>query len=390
MFIKKIWQNFYFVYLALGCISISFALPLFSQNDNAQFKPNAMDGNVISDFKDDPKKHEKFNSQIWDGGKDPWFEWWFYKFNIPDTDESFCFVYGMINPSKKSGQNSNKGAYVKFVNFKKKEFYEHNFDICDFSASKNETLINIGSNIAKANKISGNLSTKEGDLIKWEINIRNKWAFNAMGWGLYLPIATNIFWYPAQADAVFSGKITYKDTVYNFENMPGYQDKNWGKSFPAWWTWIASTNFTDNPNSALVVGGGRPKILNFKEQLDGVTIGLRHKDKIYSFRPNDIDQMNVDVSFGKWEIVAWNIKHKIKISAWAPPEKFIDLAFKSPDGNVFHDMETLNGEVKVELFERRFLSKKWVPIDTLHSNCAGIEYGTWDIENIFYNTGPVE
>lgn len=329
--------------------------------------------------------HDRFNTYQWRGGEKPWFEWWYYKFNIPGTDDAFCIIYGIVNPGDSTGKYPWSRAYTEVVNFRSGEIFSSVTDIKDFNASKQESFIQIGTNTAKTDLIEGNIVNKNGDSVSWEIHIQNSWSFNAMGWGMYIPTATNIFWYPAQASALFTGIIRFGGNTYNFQNCPGYQDKNWGRSFPAWWTWIVSNHFRGNPNTAIVVGGGRPKILNIRDPIEGVSIGLKHKDKIYSFRPNDADNMNLDVRFGNWEIEAWNMKNKIRIRAWAPAEKFIDLMFTTPDGKIFHDLETLNGELKVELYERKWGKKKWHLVDTLYSDQAGIEYGTTNIENTHYS-----
>jgi tocopherol cyclase len=180
-------------------------------------------------------------------------------------------------------------------------------------------------------------------------------------------------WYPAQASAHCSGSILSKGKLYQFTNAPCYQDRNWGSSFPLWWTWIVSNHFKNNPGTALAVGGGRPKYFDTHFPLQGVDVGLKHKGVVYDFRPNDLDNVKINISFGKWEVTANNSTNKVEISAFAPKEKFMDLVFTTPTGELFHDYETLSGEVTVKLYKRE--SFQWKLIDTLYSDAAGIEYG---------------
>ncbi len=213
-------------------------------------------------------------------------------------------------------------------------------------------------------------------LFGWNLTIEKDWGFNAMGWGMQIPEAFNIYWYPAQASGFISGDLVFNGETIHFDRALGYQDRNWGRSLPKWWAWLVSNNFKNSPGTVLAAGGGEPKVLG-REIYKGMSIGLRHKGVEYSFRPNDGAIVQTDISFGKWEVTATKLfKYKITLSAWAPAEKFMLLPFISPDGTVFKDMETLNGNIKVRLYE--FVDfGQWKEIANLESDEAGIEYGSY-------------
>jgi hypothetical protein len=201
-----------------------------------------------------------------------------------------------------------------------------------------------------------------------------------MGWatGHLIP---NIEWYPAQADAQCSGEIDSNGKKISFTDAPCYQDRNWGFSFPPWWTWVVSNQFDHSPGTALAVGGGQP-VIQGTTWIRGVSIGLRHQGKTYAWRPNDLDRVTMNINFGQWEISAtkFNQSYKIEISASAPREEFLDLQFVTPHGEVFHDYETLTGEVTVKLYANTgsFLAPRFKLVETLHSSLAGIEFGSQD------------
>lgn len=178
-----------------------------------------------------------------------------------------------------------------------------------------------------------------------------------------------------------SGVLDFNGKRYEFDRALAYQDRNWGISFPKWWTWLVSNNFKGSPGTVLAAGGGRPKIFQHVELIEGMTIGLRHKGKEYTFRPNDGDIVKLDVRFGRWEVRATSLNHlrKISISAYAPPEKFMDLQFVTPEGEVFHDYEALTGQMRVSLYERKNLLSSWKLIARLESDEAGIEFGSADV-----------
>lgn len=320
------------------------------------------------------KNHDRQNQKI---DKDDWFEWWYYKVVDPQTNESFFFTYGVINPWDLEGKSKESFAVLQAGDFEHKIFSEKKFAVRDFAASYDDTYVKVGENIATDKLIKGHIISDDGHEISWDLSIEKDWSFNAMGWGMEKPYVSNIFWYPAQASAFMTGWIQYDKKFVKFERAPAYQDRNWGQSFPKWWTWLASNNFKNSPGTVLAAGGGKPKALNKFSVFNGLCIGLRHQGKEYAFRTTDGDKIKFDIKWGTWEVQAQNSrKQKIEISAYAPPEKFLLLPFHSPQGKDFYDYEALTGNIKVRLFEKQ--SGKWQLVANLDSDQGGIEWGSPD------------
>jgi tocopherol cyclase len=311
----------------------------------------------------------------------PWFEWWYYKVVLPDTGDAFYFIYGVVNPWDTVGIDPNSHAYVAAGDFAAKHIVTQTYSVEDFLAAYERTDVRIQEQRATDTSIEGRLTDGDGGEVSWEIQIETPWSFNAMGWGMFIPKITNIFWYPAQADARFSGWIDFKGRRYAFENAPGYQDRNWGRSFPEWWAWIVANHFDGYPDTALAAGGGRPVILNATDAIEGLAVGLRHEGKQYVFRPNEGARERFAINFGTWELEAENpAGYRIEIEAAAPCDSFMDLVFLTPQGEHFHDFETLTGDLTLRLYKRGgVLGACWELLDTLHSDFAGIEYGRRDI-----------
>jgi tocopherol cyclase len=317
---------------------------------------------------------DRFNTyQFQENSRTPWFEWWYYKVVLPETGESFYFVYGVVNPWDKEKTMAGTRSYVGMGDFKNNLIVENKFAVSDFYASHTQTLIEVKNNHASDLNFSGSVEHHSGDQYSWDISIQKDWSYNPVSWALGKGI-TDIEWYPAQASAHCSGTIISKNQLHQFTNAPCYQDRNWGKQFPTWWTWIVSNQFNEDPDSTLAVGGGKPQYYGRDFPLSGVSIGLRHKGVDYHFRPNDLDIIKTNVSMGQWEVSGENREVKITVDASAPKESFMDLRFLTPDGNIFHDYETLTGKVTVKIFRKKRL--KWVLSDTLTSDFAGIEYGS--------------
>ena len=330
------------------------------------------------------------NGQV---SKGPWFEWWYYKVVLPEISESFFFVYGVVNPWDEQKTLPGTRSYMGMGDFSHNTQVMENFPVQDFSAAYDQTYVTIKDNVATDKHFTGTMRDKNFQEYSWDISIDKQWAFNATGWATGKNI-TNIEWYPAQASALCSGVIRTAKKDYKFEHAPCYQDRNWGESFPDWWAWIVSNKFENNPDTTLAIGGGKPKVFGKFEPIESVAVGLHHKGKDYSWRPNDLDVLKISISFGKWEVVGVNKEYKIEVSGWAPKEKFMDLQFITPQGEVFHDYETLNGDISVKLYKRQlYYVGKWALVDNLITHWGGLEYGSAkmkSINSLFSEQGVLE
>lgn len=309
----------------------------------------------------------------------PWYEWWYYKVVLPETNESFFFVYGVVNPWDVNKTLKGTRSYVGFGDFTSKKQVEAHYPIDHFQSRYNEPYVLVDKHLATDKHIEGDLTDESGDTYKWDIDIKKEWSFNATSWATGRMI-TNIEWYPAQASAKCTGSVTSNGKLIEFVDAPCYQDRNWGNSFPKWWTWIVSNHFVDSPDTSIAIGGGKPKFFRRFELMEGVAIGLKHKGVEYAWRPNEFHKVKLDVSFGKWEVVGTNRNYKITVSANAPKEDFMDLQFMTPKGKIFHDYETLTGSMTVKLYKRKRgpFRKVWKLIETLKSEHTGIEFGSDD------------
>lgn len=336
---------------------------------------------AVQAWASDPFNHyqwNKFASQDQEGFSDrrPWFEWWYYKVIIPDTNKAYYFVYGVVNPWDAAHSSPGTRSYIGFGDFEKRRIIDTNYRVNDFSAHYDQHLVTLPGGQATDRDFAGAVAGEDGHRYSWDIRIDKRWSFNAEGWMLGTGL-TQIEWYPAQADARCSGTIVVDGEEFEFADAPCYQDRNWGTRFPEWWAWIVSNRFDDHPGTSLAIGGGRPHLFGIPSFYEGVCIGLKHKGVEYAFRPNHFDKVEVEIAFGKWDVVGITRdgRTKIEINAYAPPEAFMDLQFMTPEGVVFHDYEALLGELVVKLYSRD-AEGEWKLDETLSSSYAGIEFGS--------------
>ena len=329
---------------------------------------------------------DPYNVFLWKkGDAGDWYEWWYYKVVDPQSGEAFYFTYGVVNPGDRDNAKAGTKAMIQVGSFGQGVVAQQDFSLEEFSASSLATDVRIGANTATDKRITGSLKDRDGSPISWDLAIDKKWSFNAMGWAIRQPGISNIYWYPAQASAAMTGTIQFHGRKYVFNQATAYQDRNWGRSFPHWWTWLVSNNFKNSPGTVLAGGGGKPKAFNGPALFSGLCLGLFYQGKEYAFRTTDGDSVKFDIHWGKWEVTASNGHgQKIEISAFAPREKFLLLPFNSPRGGTFYDYEALAGHMTVKLFERSGFS--WKLVTSLETDQAGIEWGSpkpLGLENLF-------
>ncbi|MEK7689749.1 MAG: tocopherol cyclase family protein, partial [Bdellovibrionota bacterium] len=290
------------------------------------------------------------------------------------TGQAFFWSYGVINPKDPENLTGHADAFVSFGDFTQKFIVENRFPIKDFSGSSESSAISIGPNYSDGEVMRGSIKNADHE-VSWDLRMQCDWSFNAMSWSTGIQHASNIYWYPVQSSARMSGQVKVDGVTYLLDRAPAYQDRNWGRSFPQWWTWIVSNQFESSPGTVLVAGGGRPRVFENGPAIDGLSIGLLHHGREYSFRTNELAKIDMNISFGTWEIDARNSSgERVTISAYAPASEFMDLAFVTPENEVFHDLEALRGAVTVRIFAKKH--GKWALQDQIQSSSTGIEFGS--------------
>ncbi len=327
-------------------------------------------------FPVDPHNSFQWNRENLGTGKmdtGDWYEWWFYKVNDPKTGEAFFFCYGVVNPWDQEGSSPHSRAFVTFGDFQRKIILSSKFPVSLFKASYDSPFVQVGSHMSDAQNLTANFND-EGHAVKWDLTVRKKMGWNAMGWGMGYPSLFNIYWYPAQMDAEISGTLTLDGKEYVFEKADGYQDRNWGRTFPKWWFWMSVTSFLENPESSFVGGGGDAKIPYGMPVPTAILLALHHEGQLYEFRSSEPEYVfEWDLDLGHWEITATGFKYRLKVKASAERDQMMDLQFPTPNGKIFHDYETLNGKLRVQLYQNQIGWKKIVDLST--ETTAGLEFG---------------
>lgn len=316
------------------------------------------------------------NVYQWDKtSRDNWFEWWYYKVIDPQTQHAYFFCYGVVNPWDTDSQSAASHAFVTFGDFDQHLILRFQTPVSQFNASAQTPFVQVGPQTATDTHLMASFED-QGHTVSWDLTYKKQFGWDAMGWGLLFPHFFNIYWHPAQMDAFVQGSITIDGREVVIKDAPGYQDRNWGHSFPTWWFWIHSNSFIENPQSSFVGGGGHAQDALDTPLPTAVLLALKHNGKLYEFRSSEPKYyFDWTMNLGHWEITAQNFQYKLLVTADALASDMMDLQFATPDGNIFHDYETLNGNLEVTLYQKKNLGLSLEKIVQLTSHSAGLEYG---------------
>jgi tocopherol cyclase len=189
----------------------------------------------------------------------------------------------------------------------------------------------------------------------------------------------------------YAGTVTIDGQIYDVtpETSFGYADKNWGTDFTNPWIWLASCDFVRRSNgrrlenSALDVGGGRPKVLGLSLGRQ-VLVGLDVEGVAYDFNFTHLwkgvraaYRADETADVITWRIRAENRTHGILIDAQCPKDEMLLVRYENPDGEKNHDRlwNGGTGTGRLRLYEKQ--GRRRVLVEDLDFAHAGCEYGEY-------------
>ncbi len=314
------------------------------------------------------------NAYHWNG-QSPYFEGWYFKVSDPNTKKSFLFIYAVFNPD---GQSPGSTAFMMVGNNSPgtAALIYQEYDTETFSASYDAFDIAVSSD----NRAFGDARTMHAEGSVSDIINECSWSFDmavtetwpgTMGWMENLA-NLQTYWHVGAMKARATGWIQWNDEQYEFENIIGYQEKNWGDEFPETWYWMQANHFDDPEACCLSVGGASMPIgpLLFK----ACGIGFRYQGRLYTFSfPQQPARITADVEPGSWHIEGRKRNHKIVINGSCDTEQFINLMNPTISGIKPWTWESVNGSIRVRLYKKCLL--RWKLLVDTTSDLAGVEFG---------------
>lgn len=229
----------------------------------------------------------------------------------------------------------------------------------------------------------------------FDLHLDKQIAFN-VGYGASDPVrfteAFQMFWHAEGIKCAYAGDVYLDGEHYLVEPATcyGYADKNWGSDFTSPWVWLASNDITSRlsgkrlHNSALEIGGGRPKIGRFA--LDRKLLG----EMVYEGEPYEFNFSKLwtgsQTAFSCHETstqLVWHVEQetfeaRLVTDISCPKDEMLLIHYESPNGQARHTRlwNGGTGTGRVRLFERD--GDDWQLVDDLNLAHVGCEYGEYD------------
>ncbi|KAG6521549.1 hypothetical protein ZIOFF_018672 [Zingiber officinale] len=293
------------------------------------------------------------------------FEGWYFKVSIPECRQSFCFMYTMENPIFPNGM----GTLDSVV-------YGPRFTGAGAQILGHANLSMVMSNYVETVKTA-----------RWEYNTRPVYGWgdvnskqkSTAGWLAAFPVFEP-HWQICMASGLSTGWIEWDGKRFEFENAPSYSEKNWGGGFPRKWFWVSSFVYCE---VALTAAGGLRKLPGFTENFENAAlvcyhvyvVGVHYGGSFYEFVPwNGTVRWDV-AKWGFWHMSAENNTHMVELQATTTDP---GIPLRAPTTEAGLDVvckDTCFGDLKLQLWERKFDGSKGKLILDVTSNMAAVEVG---------------
>lgn len=183
-----------------------------------------------------------------DLNRDNYFEGWYYKQVTKDTNETLVCIPGI------STSLENPHAFIQLI-YKNQSYY-FTYDIKDFSYGTNPFFIKIKNNFFSKEYLALDIKDKSmrinGRLALSDLTPLKKTLYrpNIMGPFAYLKRMECNHGIISLNHKV-NGKILINEQEINFDDGNGYIEKDYGTSFPKYYTWFQSNNPTKEEKATI-------------------------------------------------------------------------------------------------------------------------------------------
>ncbi|AQK69853.1 putative tocopherol cyclase, chloroplastic [Zea mays] len=276
-----------------------------------------------------------------DGTARPFFEGWYFKVSIPECRQSFCFMYSVENPLFRDGRH--------------------------------ELMLG---NTFISNKES---TPPQGEVPPQDFSRRVLEGFQVTPiWhqGFIRDDGRHVISHLINYNGRHQGWIEWDGERFEFENAPSYSEKNWGGGFPRKWYWIQCNVFPGASGEvSLTAAGGLRKIGLGDTYESPSLIGIHYEGQFFEFVPWT-GTVSWDIGlWGLWKMSGENKTHLVEIEATTAES---GTALRAPTieaGLVPACKDTCYGDLRLQLWEKKYDGSKGEMILDATSNMAALEVG---------------
>lgn len=347
------------------------------------------------------------------------YDWWWHNFTarheITNEEKAFYIEYYYTNPKVSPdkvilGQTDKKAIPSYFMMNvgtwgKDKRQIHQFFPINEMHFTPSTLELFVKDNYLSETRIKGICTATEEDAkniaymtdtgtIEWDLEVNKLIEFN-VGYGASRRLrrlnAFEMFWHAQGVKTEYKGYVILDGEKYIVDPKTsyGYADKNWGKDFTSPWLWISSCHIRSIKNkrklnnSAIEIGGGRPKIFGIPINRR-ILVLINYEGEEIEFNFSKFwKKSTVKFAFKEeheyaiWDVYAENRNYKIELNLKCRLEDMLEINYEAPNGKKLHNhlLNGGNGFGTMKLYNRHNQI-----IDNLEFFNTGCEYGEYDKE----------
>ncbi|MBE7382649.1 MAG: tocopherol cyclase family protein [Leptolyngbya sp. SIO1E4] len=334
----------------------------------------------------------------WDRTKRRFFEGWYFRLTLPESGESFAFMYSIDDPAGQSALSSGAAQilgpgkqylYRVFPAVNQFWAWSHRLGLGHWGTAVEPLARYLSPDRffervhqgyqATATRHQGCVQdAATGAIARWDYAVEPVYGWGApaspplptAGWLSYLPIFEP-GWQVLMAHGLATGWAEWQDQRYEFAQAPTYAEKNWGGAFPERWFWVQCNGFTQEPDLTITAVGGRRQALSQSETVG--LIGLHFQGQFIALISLNADMTWQVEPWGTWHVSAQDHRYRIILQG-KTDEKPVPVRVPTFNGLKFECWDTTQGHLQIQVWQRSPSRPETLVLEAT-SNLAGLEVG---------------
>lgn len=210
------------------------------------------------------------------------FEGWYFKLVDSTQTHRYAIIPGIFLDD---GSGDDSHAFVQVLDGTRAEATYTRYPLDAFAADPQAFDIRVGPNHFSADGITLDIDTPDRrvrgalrfvDPKPWPVTVT---APGIMGWYAYLPFM-QCYHGVVSLDHGLVGELVVDGARVSFDGGRGYNEKDWGQSFPGAYIWLQGNHFP-TPGTSLTASVATIPWLG--SEFRGVIVGLLHEGRLYRF-----------------------------------------------------------------------------------------------------------
>lgn len=306
--------------------------------------------------------------------KPPFFEGWYLRLTLPNSDKSYAFIFAIEAPSlgciqildphdtlhvlqlppdshfksSESAWTLSHWGYVSPLSLVNQPGGDK-FDVTPWYTSR---YLMQGWHVDAL--ASHGYFVSGGQQIQWAFDYQPSLSWGSRGQGRHTGtwLANFSIFEPGYQvlmahGQVSDGYIKIGDERIDVKGSTVYAEKNWGRSFPSRWFWIQCNTFWSVPDLCVVAVGALRKVVSLKETIG--LVAVHHEGRMYEFSNWSAISVDWIVRWGKWSISSESRNgFRVKLSG-STDEAGKPVLGPTENGMKFTMRDTMRGHLQVAL-----------------------------------------